>query len=192
MQSMRKFLIVIVNVVIIAAILSFVVLYSGYESEDYYRRQIEYFENTTVTMENMTENYLEGEQRICDVWAQYINSSNMTIDEAIEYIRSSHVLEKTSAHLVLLDTLTGLSTRPKVGTADEYDISYQSMDLLKSTDWIDEIGKSINIPEARVLSPEVIGLSDDALIQVRQAVYSVGRGDMTIDEAVAAYGTFTQ
>ena len=83
MQSMRKFLIVIVNVVIIASILSFVVLYSGYESEDYYRRQIEYFENTTVTMENVTENYLEGEQRVCDVWAQYINSSNMTIDEAV-------------------------------------------------------------------------------------------------------------
>lgn len=83
MQSMRKFLIVIVNVVIIASILSFVVLYSGYESEDYYRRQIEYFENTTVTMENVTENYLEGEQRVCDVWAQYINSSNMTIEEAV-------------------------------------------------------------------------------------------------------------
>ena len=145
---MRKFLIVIVNVVIIAAILSFVVLYSGYESEDYYRRQIEYFENTTVTMENVTENYLEGEQRVCDVWAQYINSSNMTMEEAVEYIRSSHVLKNTSAHLVLLDTLTGLSTRPKVGTADEYDISYQSMDLLKNTDWIDEIGKSINITRA--------------------------------------------
>ena len=148
MQSMRKFLIVIVNVVIIAAILSFVVLYSGYESEDYYRRQIEYFENTTVTMENVTENYLEGEQRVCDVWAQYINSSNMTMEEAVEYIRSSHVLENTSAHLVLLDTLTGLSTRPKVGTADGYDISYQSMNLLKNTDWIDEIGKSINITRA--------------------------------------------
>ena len=80
---MRKFLIVIVNVVIIASILSFVVLYSGYESEDYYRRQIEYFKNTTVTMENVTENYLEGEQRVCDVWAQYINSSDMTIDKAV-------------------------------------------------------------------------------------------------------------
>ena len=48
-----------------------------------------------------------------------------------------------------------------------------------------------NVPESRMLSPEIIGLSDDALIQVRQAVYSVGRGDMTIDEAVASYGSFT-
>ena len=48
------------------------------------------------------------------------------------------------------------------------------------------------IPESRILSPEVIGLTDDAVIQMRQAVYLVGKGEMTIDEAVAAYGTFTQ
>ena len=47
------------------------------------------------------------------------------------------------------------------------------------------------IPEERILSPEVIGLSDDALIQVRQAVYKVGTGEMSIDEAVAGFGKFT-
>ncbi|MCR5282846.1 MAG: hypothetical protein K6E18_05705 [Lachnospiraceae bacterium] len=48
------------------------------------------------------------------------------------------------------------------------------------------------VPKSRVLSPEELGLTDDALIQVRQAVYGVGTGSMTIDEAVSAYGTFTQ
>jgi multiple sugar transport system substrate-binding protein len=48
------------------------------------------------------------------------------------------------------------------------------------------------VPESRILSPEEIGLTDDAVIQLRQAVYNVGTGKMTIDEAVAAYGTFTQ
>ena len=47
-----------------------------------------------------------------------------------------------------------------------------------------------DVPESRILSPEVIGLTDDAVKQLRQAVYSVGTGEMTIDEAVAAYGTF--
>lgn len=145
---MKKFLIVIVNIAIMATILTFVVLYAGYESRDSYRRQIENFENTTVTMEHVTENYLEGEQRICDVWAQYINNSNMTMEEAAEYIRSSHVLENTSAHIISTDTLTGLSTRPGIGTTDEYEVSYQRLDFLKNTDWIDEIGKSINITRA--------------------------------------------
>jgi multiple sugar transport system substrate-binding protein len=48
------------------------------------------------------------------------------------------------------------------------------------------------VPESRILSPEVFGLTDDAVIQFRQAVYRVGTGEMTIDEAIAAYGTFTQ
>ena len=33
-------------------------------------------------MEQVTENYLEGEQRVCDVWARYITNNNMTMEEA--------------------------------------------------------------------------------------------------------------
>ena len=47
------------------------------------------------------------------------------------------------------------------------------------------------IPESRVLSPEVIGLTDDAVIQLRQAAYGVGTGGMTIDEAIKGYGSFS-
>ena len=49
-----------------------------------------------------------------------------------------------------------------------------------------------DVPESRILSPEVIGLTDDAVIQLRQAVFMVATGEMTIDEAVAAFGTFSQ
>ena len=48
------------------------------------------------------------------------------------------------------------------------------------------------VPESRILSPEVIGLTDDAVIQMRQAVFGVCTGAMTIDEAIAGYGTFEQ
>ena len=48
------------------------------------------------------------------------------------------------------------------------------------------------VPESGIVSPEEFGLSDDAVIQLRQAVYGVGTGVMTIDEAVEGYGTFTQ
>ena len=97
---MKKTLILIVNAIIMAAILAFVVLYSRFESRNAYQRQIEYYENTTVTMESVTENYLEGEQRICDVWARYINNKGMNMEEAADYIRISHVLANTSAHLI--------------------------------------------------------------------------------------------
>ena len=144
-QSMKKTLIIIVNVIITTAILIFVVLYSRSESRESYRRQIENFENITVTMEQVTDNYLESEQRICDVWARYIDSKNMTMEEAADYIRSSHVLDNTSAHLISVDTLTGLSTRPKQGTTDDYKVSYERLSLLNDVGWVNEIGKSVNI-----------------------------------------------
>ncbi len=145
---MRKILIIIVNIFIIAAILVFVVIYSRYESNVSYLRQIEYFENTTVTMERVTENYLEGEQRICDVWSRYINNNSMTMEEAVDFIRNSHVLENTSAHLITLDTLEGLSTRPKQGTEDDFAVSYEKVGLLEDANWISESGESINITRA--------------------------------------------
>ena len=49
-----------------------------------------------------------------------------------------------------------------------------------------------DVDKSRILSPEVIGLTDDAVIQLRMAVYAVGTGSMTIDEAIANYGSFEQ
>jgi len=127
---MKKTFIITVNVIIMAAILIFVVLYSRFESSYSYQRQVEHFEDTTVTMEHVTENYLEGEQRICDIWARYINNNSMTMEEAADYIRASHVLENTSSHLIYTDTLTGLSTRPKQFTVHNYAVSYERNALL--------------------------------------------------------------
>ena len=145
---MKRVFIIIVNVIIMAAILTFVVFYTGFSGKDSYRRQIDNFENTTVTMEKVTANYLEGEQRICDVWARYINNSNMTMEEATEYIRSSHVLANTSAHLIFIDTGKGLSTRSRQGAADDYEVSYERVGVLNNMELGDEIGNSIQITRA--------------------------------------------
>ena len=142
---MKKTWVTIVNVLIMIAVLTFVVLYSNFTNRDTTQRQIEHYENTTVTMERVTENYLEGEQRICDVWARYINSENMTIEEAVSFIRISHVMPNASAHIVYLDTLSGLSTRAKPDNADDYTVSYKRIGFLDNVKWISDIGESINI-----------------------------------------------
>jgi multiple sugar transport system substrate-binding protein len=49
-----------------------------------------------------------------------------------------------------------------------------------------------DVPEDRILSPEEFGLTDDAVIQLRQAVYGVGTGTMTIDEAIDRYGQLAE
>ncbi|MBP5245811.1 MAG: response regulator [Clostridia bacterium] len=145
---MKKSWVVIVNVFIMIAMLIFVVLYSYFENRNSTQRQIEHFENTTISMKHVTENYLEGEQRICDVWARYINSKNMTIEDAVSFIRISHVLPNASAHIVYTDTLSGLSTKAKHNASDDYSVTYSRLDLLNDVSWIDEIGQSINISRA--------------------------------------------
>ena len=145
---MKKVRIIIVNVLIMIALLVFVVLYSQYTSRNAVQRQIENFENTTITMEHVTENYLEGEQRICDVWARYIDNNDMTMEEAISFIRNSHVLPNTSAHIVYSDTLAGLSTRARTDNSDDYSVSYARTDLLDDVSWIHDLGESINISRA--------------------------------------------
>ena len=142
---MKRTLVVVVNVFIMIAMLAFVVLYSNIENSNTTRRQIEYFENTTVTMEHITENYLGGEQRICDVWAHYINSKDMTMEEAVSFIRISHVLPNASAHIVYLDTLSGFSTRARRDNPDDSAVSYKQFDFLNDVSWISDIGESINI-----------------------------------------------
>ena len=121
---MKKSGIIVTNVLITVALLTFVSLYARHTSRVTTQRQIEHFENTTVTLEHVTENYLEGEQRICDVWARYINNEDMTMEEAISFIRISHVLPNASAHIVYSDTLSGLSTRARPDDSGDYSVSY--------------------------------------------------------------------
>ena len=145
---MKRTWVTVVNVIIMIAMLTFVVLYSIFESRDTTQRQIEHFENTAITMEHVTENYLEGEQRICDVWARYINSKEMTMEEAVSFIRISHVMPTASAHIVYSDSLKGLSTRAVRNTPGEYAVSYARLGLLDDLSWIHGIGEAISISRA--------------------------------------------
>ena len=146
---MKRIWVIIVNVSIMIAMLIFVVLYSNIENRKSTQMQIEHFENTTITMKHVTENYLEGEQRICDVWAHYINGRNLTIEEAVEFIRDSHVLQNASVHIVYADTLTGLTTKARDGDVS-FTVSYKSIDFLSDdVSWIKAIGENaINVSRA--------------------------------------------
>ena len=145
MNRLKTSWIVMVNVALMGAILAFVTLYSSHERKENYQTQVEHFVNTTIAMERVTGNYLEGEQGICDNWAQYINSQDLTLEEAAAYVRATHVNATTSAHLIDTETLTGYSTRPKPNTADDYEVSYSRVDLLGDGTWIAELGAAVNI-----------------------------------------------
>ena len=47
-----------------------------------------------------------------------------------------------------------------------------------------------NASQDYTISPEVLGIKDALTVQIRVAAFKVGRGELTIDEAIAQYGTF--
>ena len=47
------------------------------------------------------------------------------------------------------------------------------------------------VPSERTISPEVIGIKDPLTVQIKVAAFQVGKGEITIDEAVAMYGSFS-
>ena len=46
------------------------------------------------------------------------------------------------------------------------------------------------IPSERTISPEVLGITDPLTVQIKVASFQVGKGESTIDEAIAGYGTY--
>ena len=46
------------------------------------------------------------------------------------------------------------------------------------------------VPSDRTISPEVVGIKDPLTVQIRVAAFKVGKGEISIDEAVSMYGSF--
>ena len=45
------------------------------------------------------------------------------------------------------------------------------------------------VPSERTISPEALGILDPLTVQIRNAAFQVARGEITVDEAVAMYGS---
>ena len=147
---LKRFGIIAANILIIAIVIVVVAIYVGQTKQKTYIDDIDHFRNLTDSMERVTENYLEGEQHICDVWTHHINSSNMTLEEATEFVRDSHVHTKVAAHLIMINTMRGLSTRLESANTDseEYSVSYKNLDLFPDLEHIGTLGERINITVA--------------------------------------------
>ena len=148
---MKKKWIIPVNVLIVLGILLFIVQYARREHNNYVQAQTEVFEDMTVAMEHVTGNYLQGEQRVCNSWALYINSQSMNMDEAIEFVRQSLTSPNVTAHILYTDdgSMSGVSTHPRSGSAEDYSVSYAGLSLLPA-DLADLLapGESANITRA--------------------------------------------
>ncbi len=131
---MKKNLMILGNALIVIMILFMIALYVRIEQKNNLSSQTEAFGNMTVAMENMTTNYLVGEQQVCNSWASYINSKDMTAEEAIAFVRDSISAPDVMAHILFTEDqeLTGVSTAAKSTAADDYSVSYRNISTFSS------------------------------------------------------------
>lgn len=129
---MKKVPIFIANILIICFIMIFVSLYVRKQRIDQTKDNTDNFINLTIGLERVTTYYLEAEQRLCDSWARFINSNKLSLEEATDYLKTVQAIKTNSAHIIMLDSLTGLSNRPKTDNPNDYTVSYKAIDILSS------------------------------------------------------------
>ncbi len=145
---MKKIWIGIVNIIVMILVVVFVIIYTNLEHDKIYKSQIETFEATAIRMNNMTDYYLKSEQDIVDNWANYINSKELDINEALEFTAISKKSAYASVHIIYKDSLMGLSTSPSIKDSTDYNVSYKEISLFDNLDWISDNLDSINVSRA--------------------------------------------
>ncbi len=133
---MNRKLIIVSNLLIMGFILFLIFTYANIKAKESYRNEIIAFKKMTMTTNQIIVNYLEDEQHLCDIWADYINSSAkdgtpMTAEEAISFIRKAKNSPEIEGHLIFTDTpdRSGISTTAKVSDPDVYSVSYKKIDI---------------------------------------------------------------
>ena len=129
---MKKLPILISNIVIIVFIIFFVSLHVTKLGKRHIEANRENFVSMTGSLEQVTTYYLEGEQRLCNSWARYINHNNLTLEEAVEYLNLVQVVKNYSSHIIMLDSLEGLSNRAHTDNPNDKTVSYKSIDIISS------------------------------------------------------------
>ncbi len=139
---MKKFLLLIFNILIIAFVIVFISNYARHERQIDREIEMNSFKNITFSAELVTTNYLEGEQRTCNSWANYINSRDITMQQAVDYVRTAKTNSKISGHIIKTDTLRGLSTNANPNKPDDFSVSYKELPILHTAD---ELKGEINV-----------------------------------------------
>ena len=136
---MKKRYIVIINILIVGLILLIIAKYANDRAKESNQASIASFEKMATTTEQIVANYLEDEQHLCDIWANYINGSAamgtpMTVDEAISYIRKAKISPEISGHLIYIDdgSMAGISTTASSTDPSDYSVKYSHINILKT------------------------------------------------------------
>ncbi len=108
--------------------------------------QIKSFKDMTEGLSQVTANYLQNEQFLCDTWAAYINSKQFTLQEALDFVRQARPKKYSSVHIIFTDdnSFAGYSISPNAASPSDYTVSYKKLNLFPPLDSLNN-GDKINV-----------------------------------------------
>lgn len=115
-KKLRRTGLIICNAVLILSAVIFTLTYSRHVRDDQRQTRTDAFVSAVESMKQVSKTYISNEQGYVDNWAAYITAGNMTLDEALDYIRASNTQSDRQAHFVDMDTFEARSTYSKDGS----------------------------------------------------------------------------
>lgn len=124
-RNNRRLWLIICNAVLVISAFAFMIIYSTHISAEQKRTKIDAFVSAVESMKQVSANYISSERGYVNNWASYITSRNMTMDEALDYIRIANTQPDRQAHIVDMDIFEAHSTY--VSDGDDSVNCYKSM-----------------------------------------------------------------
>lgn len=110
-----KLVLILINIFLIFSAIIVSWVYSRNVKEQQQNGQKETFKATIESMKQISTNYLTMELGYAKDWAQYIDEHEMTMEEALAYIRQANNQKERYAHLVDMQTFEAYSAYGKNG-----------------------------------------------------------------------------
>lgn len=115
-KPISKTMLIFCNVILMVAAMVFTVVYSQNVRASQEKMMLDSFCNTVETMKSISERYMLRELTDAQNWANYISEKQMSLEEALDYIRGASSEGDQEAHFVDMDTFAAWSTRETDGS----------------------------------------------------------------------------
>lgn len=115
-RKFRRNGLIICNAILILSAIFFTFTYSTYMRNEKRNTRQDAFVSAVESMKQISRNYVATEEGYVADWAAYINARHMTIDEALDFIRTTNTQGEKPAHIVDMDTFEARSTYAKNGS----------------------------------------------------------------------------
>ena len=110
LKKIQKIIVIVTNVILVLIAVISLDVYSKNAQKDQTHIEIEAFCTTIEVMKQISKNYLNTEKGYVEDWSEYIGSNDMTLEEALDFIRTTNTKTNRYAHIIDMDTYEAYST----------------------------------------------------------------------------------